>query len=193
MRVIASVVWKIPTFLLMLKIHPWLREDRKISQERDWERERKLSEKDLKFSWKCSKVRSFCWMIVRILKKSKSFSNTCVMMSKEKGRGLEVIGLLHQPLVWIKIGDSTSGTKFNPISALLILIIDEQNNHEDLCRSLLGPELLIVNLTMSEEGIKKRISARHEGSQNTVDMLMVSIITLKNNNSSLSINNDSSF
>ena len=40
-------------------------------------------------------------------------------------------------------------------------------------RSLLGPELIIVNLTMSDEGIRNRLMARHNGNSTIVDLLMV--------------------
>jgi len=39
-------------------------------------------------------------------------------------------------------------------------------------RSLLGPELIIVNLTMSDEGIRNRLMARHNGNSTIVDLLM---------------------
>jgi len=39
-------------------------------------------------------------------------------------------------------------------------------------RSLMGPDLVIVNLTMTEEGTRKRISKRHSENQSITDMLM---------------------
>ena len=42
-------------------------------------------------------------------------------------------------------------------------------------RSFLGPELLIIVLTMTEENTRKRIEKRHRGSQQAVELLMVNL------------------
>jgi len=41
-----------------------------------------------------------------------------------------------------------------------------------IIRSFLGPELIIIVLTMTEENTRKRIEKRHRGSQQAVDLLM---------------------
>ena len=46
-------------------------------------------------------------------------------------------------------------------------------------RTFLGPDLIIIVLTMTEENTKKRIEKRHRGSQQAVELLMVKLINFR--------------
>ena len=90
-----------------------------------------------------------------------------------KGRGLEEIGQLLLQCYLTRKWDKLSGKNY-------VACFTTVYNY--VTRTFLGPDLIIIVLTMTEENTKKRIEKRHRGNQQAVDVLMVKLTNLRNMN-----------
>ena len=79
---------------------------------------------------------------------------------------------------WIS---SRSGWLLELLTELTIqLNLEQRNMTKGLFRKELGDDLEIGLLEMTVEGQEERIRARHDGNQETVEMLRASIVCFKN-------------